>query len=47
MPQGNMLYAHCLVSDMYKSFSLKKIAELKEVSEEAKNELKEKFKLNG
>jgi DNA polymerase III epsilon subunit family exonuclease len=39
MPQGNMLYAHCLNSDMYKSFSLKKIAEIKEVSEDVKAEL--------
>ncbi|ATH07003.1 hypothetical protein BIY24_03345 [Halobacteriovorax marinus] len=43
MPQGNMLYAHCLVSDMYKSFSLKKIAELRELSDEQKNELKAKM----
>ena len=44
MPQGNMLYAHCLSSDMYKSFSLKKIAEIKEVSEEVKIELLKKIK---
>jgi DNA polymerase III epsilon subunit family exonuclease len=47
MPQGNMLYAHCLTSDMYKSFSLKKIAEIKEVTQQAKEELIKKFNLNG
>lgn len=43
MPQGNMLYAHCLVSDMYKSFSLKKISELRELNELEKKELREKM----
>lgn len=32
MPEGNVLYAHCLLSDIYKSFSLKKISELKELN---------------
>ena len=35
MPEGNILYAHCLLSDMYKSFSLKKINKLKEIDAEA------------
>ncbi|WP_372656094.1 exonuclease domain-containing protein [Halobacteriovorax sp.] len=43
MPQGNMLYAHCLVSDMYKSFSLKKISELRELDESEKKVLREKM----
>ena len=47
MPQGNMLYAHCLHSDMYKSFSLKKISQLREVSKEEKVELLNKIKKNG
>jgi len=29
-PEGNILYAHCLISDMHKSFHLKKITELRE-----------------
>ncbi len=29
MPDGNFLYAHCLLSDQYKSFSLKKIAQVR------------------
>jgi DNA polymerase III epsilon subunit family exonuclease len=31
MPQGNVLYAHCLLTDMYKSFALSKIKEIKEM----------------
>jgi len=34
LPQGSVLYAHCLKSDMYKSFSLKKIVEFREIKEE-------------
>jgi len=33
LPQGNVLYAHCLTSDIYKSFSLKKITEYREIPE--------------
>ena len=32
MPGGNVLYGHCLLTDMMKSFSLKKIAEVKELN---------------
>ncbi|OIQ19843.1 MAG: hypothetical protein BM556_04995 [Bacteriovorax sp. MedPE-SWde] len=39
LPQGNVLYAHCLNSDLYKSFSLKKITEYREIPE-SKNEEK-------
>ncbi len=34
MPQGNVLYAHCLISDLYKSFALKKIADFKLITED-------------
>lgn len=34
MPSGNVLYAHCMLSDLYKSFTLKKIAEFKPVTKE-------------
>lgn len=34
MPEGNILYAHCLHSNIYKSFALTKIKEVKETSEE-------------
>ncbi len=34
MPEGNILYAHCLLSNLYKSFSLKKIDAIKELSAE-------------
>lgn len=38
LPHGNVLYAHCLKSDLYKSFSLKKIIEFREIpSDEDKN----------
>jgi DNA polymerase-3 subunit epsilon len=43
MPQGNMLYAHCLVSNMFKSFSLKKIVEIREIEETEKKELIERM----
>jgi DNA polymerase III epsilon subunit family exonuclease len=33
-PEGNILYAHCLVSDLHKSFLLSKIKEVKEPSSE-------------
>ncbi len=33
-PEGNILYAHCLLSDMHKSFHLKKITEIREPSAE-------------
>ncbi len=32
MPGGSVLYAHCLLSDLYKSFSLRKIVEWKEMN---------------
>lgn len=32
LPQGHCLYAHCLLSDQYKSFFLSKIAEVRELS---------------
>ncbi len=32
MPAGNVLYAHCLLSNQYKSFALSKIVEVKAVS---------------
>ncbi len=31
LPEGNILYAHCLISDMYKSFHVKKIVDFREV----------------
>lgn len=31
MPQGDVLYAHCLLTDMYKSFALRKIKQVKEM----------------
>ncbi len=31
MPEGDVLYAHCLLTDMYKSFALRKIKEVKEM----------------
>lgn len=34
MPGGNVLYAHCLLSDMMKSFSLKKISDVRELNSE-------------
>lgn len=33
MPEGNILYAHCLVSNLYKSFALSKIKEIKDTTE--------------
>ena len=33
MPEGNILYAHCLVSNLYKSFALSKIREIKDTHE--------------
>lgn len=32
LPEGNVLYAHCLESDVYKSFALKKISEFRELN---------------
>lgn len=34
MPDGLIMYAHCLVSNLYKSFAVKKIAEVKRLSPE-------------
>lgn len=34
MPEGNILYAHCLQSNLYKSFALGKIKEIKETNDE-------------
>ncbi len=31
MPNGNILYAHCIESDLYKCYSLKKIREIKAI----------------
>ncbi|PIP91022.1 MAG: hypothetical protein COW01_08780 [Bdellovibrionales bacterium CG12_big_fil_rev_8_21_14_0_65_38_15] len=40
MPGGNVLYAHCLLSDMMKSFSLKKITDVRDLdSEEIRDRL--------
>ena len=36
LPQGNILYAHCLISDTYKHFYLHKIKEVKELSSKNK-----------
>ena len=42
MPSGNILYAHCLITDLYKSFALKKIRDFKESSnQEIESFLKE------
>lgn len=38
MPEGLILYGHCLVSDLYKSFAVKKIAEYKRLSDEEQEE---------
>lgn len=38
MPKGTILYAHCLVSDLYKSFAMSKIAEARPYQKEDKNE---------
>ncbi len=43
MPNGHILYAHCLLSDRYKSFALKKIKEVVEVPEEEKKIIQEKM----
>ena len=32
LPEGNVLYAHCLTSDLYKSFKLTKIADFRETA---------------
>jgi DNA polymerase III epsilon subunit family exonuclease len=40
LPGGNVLYAHCLLSNLYKSFSLKKIKEVRELTTETKKRLK-------
>lgn len=34
LPDGNVLYAHCLESDLYKSFALKKVADFRELNAE-------------
>lgn len=40
MPSGHILYGHCLLSDIYKSFALKKISDVKELNaEQIKNYL--------
>src|SRR5690606_18418924 len=40
MPSSNVLYAHCLLTDMMKSFSLKKITDVRDLdSEEIKERL--------
>lgn len=36
MPEGMILYAHCLTSDIYKSFAVKKISDFRELSDEEK-----------
>ena len=33
LPEGNVLYAHCLTSDLYKSFKLTKIADYREIKD--------------
>jgi DNA polymerase III epsilon subunit family exonuclease len=38
MPKGTILYAHCLVSDLYKSFALSKVAEVRPHIKEQENE---------
>ncbi len=45
MPGGNVLYAHCLLSDMMKSFSLKKITDVKELDSVAIGERLAAFEL--
>ena len=34
LPDGDVLYAHCLISDLYKSFALKKIKDFRQVTDE-------------
>lgn len=43
-PRGDVLYAHCLVSDLYKSFLVKKITEIENCEESELEQLKEKLK---
>ncbi len=38
LPEGNILYAHCLASDLYKSFHVKKIVDFRVVSDSDKKE---------
>lgn len=46
MPEGPILYAHCLVSDLYKSFAVKKVAEVRLLSAEEQLERKKKYSKN-
>jgi DNA polymerase III subunit epsilon len=39
MPSGNILYAHCLLSNIYKSFLIRKISEMKIPSQEEIEEI--------
>ncbi|MBT3235775.1 MAG: 3'-5' exonuclease [Bdellovibrionales bacterium] len=41
MPEGNILYAHCLESDLYKSYLLNKIGEVKPLTTAAQNKWEE------
>ncbi len=43
MPSGSILYAHCLLSDLYKSFALKKIKGYREMTKKELEEFKEKL----
>jgi DNA polymerase III subunit epsilon len=44
MPLGSILYAHCLLSDLYKFFALRKIKEVVQVSEKQKKTIEERLK---
>jgi len=46
MPDGLILYAQCLVSDLYKSFAVKKIAEVRRLSPEEKEVRLKKYPKN-
>jgi DNA polymerase III subunit epsilon len=44
MPGGNILYAHCLESDLYKSYILDKISEVKPLTKAAQQKWEEELK---
>lgn len=46
MPDGLIMYAHCLVSKLYKSFAVKKIAEFRRLSDEEQEDREIKYRKN-
>jgi len=45
MPEGNVIYAHCLLTDLYKTFAIRKVSELKKANAQEIKQVLDKLEL--